>query len=67
LKLNQKVPDSAYQATQHCAKIPDIKVGADMALLKEGFASPKIIAKRIVKPKQRENQTIIQKEKPAYE
>jgi len=52
------------KTTQHYAKILDIKVGADMALLKKKFASPKIITKRIIKPQQRENQTIIQKEKP---
>jgi site-specific recombinase XerD len=52
------------KTTQHYAKILDIKVGADMAVLKKKFASPKIIVKRIIKPKQRENQTIIQKEKP---
>jgi site-specific recombinase XerD len=52
------------KTTQHYAKILDIKVGADMAVLKKKFASPKIIVKRIIKPKQRANQTIIQKEKP---
>ncbi|WP_183572420.1 site-specific integrase [Mucilaginibacter sp. X5P1] len=35
------------KTTQHYAKILDIKVGADMALLKKKFASPKIITKRI--------------------
>ncbi len=52
------------KTTQHYAKILDIKVGADMAVLKKKFASPKIITKRIIKPKQRKNQTIIQNEKP---
>jgi len=52
------------KTTQHYAKILDIKVGADMAILKKKFTSPKIIVKRIIKPKQRDNQTIIQKEKP---
>jgi len=49
------------QTTQHYAKILDIKVGADMALLKKKFASPKIISKRIVKSRQRKNQKLSQK------
>ena len=45
------------QTTQHYAKILDIKVGADMALLKKRLAPPA----RIIKPRQRENQPIVQK------
>jgi site-specific recombinase XerD len=48
------------ETTQHYAKILDII----MALLKKKFASPKVISKRIIKPKQRKSQILIQKEKP---
>lgn len=37
------------KTTQHYAKILDIKVGADMTMLKKKFASPKIIFKKIIK------------------
>lgn len=45
------------QTTQHYAKILDIKVGADMAMLKKRLAPPA----RIIEPRQRENQPIVQK------